>query len=614
MVGFFSHLLLDEICSVDLKGARVNKAFGTAIKLWAPSAWSTLAMYGLLELPGLAGDPAMADGPDRPSTSRRSTSRSGEYAAALVAEDPGGDPALIGPARPAKLARRRSGRIATIGRSGRQATGHPRSSPSSGRCVPMRQFVRSGLIASIVVGLAAVAGAQAPRRRPSPRPAPPPAKAAAPPPRPAILDQVLATVNGEPITRGELYQYLNSSGIPPGADEQEMYRVGIEDLVNFKLVNQYLAKQKIPVTEKEIDEEYADFEQTLKKDGQDIDVALAVAGITVAQVRDEMKKKLRWRKYVEAVATDANLKKYVADNKDVFNRTQVRASHIVLRVEPTAPAAEKEKVRQKLAGDQARHRRQQDQLRRRGQQVLRGRRATRPAPTAATSATSPARASSSRSSPPPPSPSRRASVSDPVETPFGYHLIQVTDRKEGTPVDFEQNKLLIQNEYAADLQERIVAEMRKTAKIDIKPMPADLFPKAPAPARRRARSPPRPARPPAPKAATPEVIAEVAADRRSRLGPAPRPVGPVRLIQRLQVGEVEPARGSRSSAKRRKVSATPSARVVRGSGPKPGLEPGVVEVGRDRELAVAEGHPVDARGLAERRRRTPPSGRPRPGR
>ena len=48
MLGFFSHLLLDEICSVDLKGARVNKAFGTAIKLWAPSPWTTLGMYGLL--------------------------------------------------------------------------------------------------------------------------------------------------------------------------------------------------------------------------------------------------------------------------------------------------------------------------------------------------------------------------------------------------------------------------------------------------------------------------------------------------------------------------------------------------------------------------------------
>jgi hypothetical protein len=48
IVGFTSHLLLDEICSVDLRGARVNKAFGTALKLWAPSPWTTLAMYGFL--------------------------------------------------------------------------------------------------------------------------------------------------------------------------------------------------------------------------------------------------------------------------------------------------------------------------------------------------------------------------------------------------------------------------------------------------------------------------------------------------------------------------------------------------------------------------------------
>ena len=48
MVGFLSHLLLDEICSVDLRGVRVNKAFGTALKLWAPSPWTTLMMYALL--------------------------------------------------------------------------------------------------------------------------------------------------------------------------------------------------------------------------------------------------------------------------------------------------------------------------------------------------------------------------------------------------------------------------------------------------------------------------------------------------------------------------------------------------------------------------------------
>jgi hypothetical protein len=48
ILGFMSHLVLDEICSVDLRDARVNKAFGTAIKFWAPSPWATLAMYALL--------------------------------------------------------------------------------------------------------------------------------------------------------------------------------------------------------------------------------------------------------------------------------------------------------------------------------------------------------------------------------------------------------------------------------------------------------------------------------------------------------------------------------------------------------------------------------------
>ncbi|WZO99103.1 metal-dependent hydrolase [Isosphaeraceae bacterium EP7] len=48
MAGFFSHLLLDEICSVDLRGARVNKAFGTAMKFWSKSIMSTLVVYAML--------------------------------------------------------------------------------------------------------------------------------------------------------------------------------------------------------------------------------------------------------------------------------------------------------------------------------------------------------------------------------------------------------------------------------------------------------------------------------------------------------------------------------------------------------------------------------------
>lgn len=51
VLGFMSHLVLDEIWSVQLsarRGVRLKKSFGTAIKLWGPSTWANLSAYGKL--------------------------------------------------------------------------------------------------------------------------------------------------------------------------------------------------------------------------------------------------------------------------------------------------------------------------------------------------------------------------------------------------------------------------------------------------------------------------------------------------------------------------------------------------------------------------------------
>lgn len=54
-LGFFSHLLLDEIWSVNLshRGPLVKKSFGSAIKLFGPTAAGNSAAYGLLILTSL---------------------------------------------------------------------------------------------------------------------------------------------------------------------------------------------------------------------------------------------------------------------------------------------------------------------------------------------------------------------------------------------------------------------------------------------------------------------------------------------------------------------------------------------------------------------------------
>ena len=51
MLGYFSHLLLDEIYSVDLLGRkmiRLNRYAGTAVKFYSPSWIATLTCYSLL--------------------------------------------------------------------------------------------------------------------------------------------------------------------------------------------------------------------------------------------------------------------------------------------------------------------------------------------------------------------------------------------------------------------------------------------------------------------------------------------------------------------------------------------------------------------------------------
>lgn len=346
----------------------------------------------------------------------------------------------------------------------------------------MRAFVRPGVVAlTALFVLAAVVGthAQAP---PAARSATGKAAAAPRPaaPNPAVLKQVLATVNNEPITRRDLLEFLSNYQIPADGDQNQIYHDAMDTLVNMKLVSQYLARLKIAAPEDRVNEAVNNLKKQLEADGSSLPQTLVETGKSMDDIRKVVTDRIRWIEFVRQRGTDAELKKFLARNKDLLHNTQVKASHILLKVDSTASAAEKEKVRQKLQGiksdidakkvtfAEAANKHSEDPANSEGgggdigyfglssgivEEFAKAAFTLKP-----------------------------GQVSDPVESPYGYHLILLTDRKEGQPIEFEQHKPMIVNAYAADLQKEVLTAMRKNAKVDIKPMPADLFPETPAPA------------------------------------------------------------------------------------------------------------------------------------
>ena len=278
----------------------------------------------------------------------------------------------------------------------------------------------------------------------------------------------------EKITKGDVFNIITRYPIPPSEDREQVYHDAVDTLANTKLVTQFLNRQRITIPPAKVDEEMAKLEQGLKAEGKDLAAALQENGFSQDEIRKEIQDRLRWIEYVKNKATDAELKKYVAEHNDLFEGTQIRASHILLKADPNASAEAKEKVRQKLLAikkdietskmtfAQAANKYSED-----------------PANAAGAGGDLDFFNLSSGFIPEFTDVAfklKKGSISDPVETPYGYHLIQVTDRKPGRPFDFEQNKPYATSVYAGELQKNLLTEARKTAKIDVKPMPKDLFP------------------------------------------------------------------------------------------------------------------------------------------
>lgn len=118
---------------------------------------------------------------------------------------------------------------------------------------------------------------------------------------------VAALVNGQPIARLTLIQELEKQG----------GKQTLSSLVNQTLILQEAKKKNVEVSQKEIETEAKQIEDSLKKQGQNLDTALAVQGVT----RQDFLMQLKLRSLVEKLltdkikVTDKEVTEYIEKNK-----------------------------------------------------------------------------------------------------------------------------------------------------------------------------------------------------------------------------------------------------------------------------------------------------------
>ena len=281
-------------------------------------------------------------------------------------------------------------------------------------------------------------------------------------------EKIAATVNGEAITVTELDAAVAQVPTPTAAlsaVQKRQQRLDVLHLlVDDLLVRQFLKQHGPKVELAEVDRQLAALAASQKSQGKDLEEYLKESGLTVPKIRENFLRMLQLAKYLEAQTTEDRLRSYYEANRDFFDKTTVRTSHIVLRVSATAPMEERQKAMQKLRAIR-------NDLGAGKIDFAAAAKAHSQCPSAAAGGDlgytvrkfqvdeAYARAAFAM---------KVGEVSDVVETDAGYHLIWVTDRKTGSTSRYPDVAADVRDCFEAELKQNLLADLRKKARIEIK--------------------------------------------------------------------------------------------------------------------------------------------------
>ncbi len=356
----------------------------------------------------------------------------------------------------------------------------------------MRKLTRGVAVLVLGSSLAATALAQQPGATPPagqpvpggviPSVTPPPAKPEVRPTGNAAM------VNNQPIPEVAVYRALRQF---PEQHKGMARKEILSHLIENALIDQYLTALKINVEEKDVNKLIGDLKKELTDAKKDYAKELAAMMLTEAEFRAEVVAQMKWEAFVKRQGTDVALKQLFESSPDVFDGTMVRARHILMtpgndeakqkeaagklrgikqvieqeaakevaKLPPTADALKKQQVKatktEELFSAYAKQYSSCPSKKDGGDLQFFPRAGAMVEPFAkAAFALKP------------------YEMSDVVSTEFGYHLILVTQRRQGAQKKFEEVKEDVRMLYAMRLREAVIAQMKPKAQITITPTAA----------------------------------------------------------------------------------------------------------------------------------------------
>lgn len=298
---------------------------------------------------------------------------------------------------------------------------------------------------------------------------------APPKPMPAELPEVLARVNGQPVTKVDFERLVKNieagRGPIPADRRDEVLRGALDQLIAYHVMKQEAKNRGIAVTPAEVDEQMQQMKQQFPNEDE-FKKALSSRNTSLDQLKADAQVDMSINKMMEAeiekipAATEAEAKEFYDKNPDKFQQPEtVRASHILVMAEQNADEAKKKSARAKIDGILKRVKAGEDFAKLAKENSDDGSKDQggdlgffeqgRMVPAFDKVAFS----------------LKPGEISDVVTTEFGYHIIKVAERKPASVVAYDEVKPRIV-EYLSNQKKQargqaFIEEAKKKAKIEV---------------------------------------------------------------------------------------------------------------------------------------------------